>query len=200
MKNYKAKCRNIAILFLLFCLAILGLKYNSRFDIDSFNSDVVIKAAKELSICKNDYFINYISFKDSFFKKELRFIDQIKIIKNFKGDFEPVSVKFRNSNWGKTFFINNNLYKLIKKGISNPIYFDNLEPLKKYKLVENLITDSYETPKKAGFIAVKNYIDIVYIIVIVNVNESNNDCAKKEFDTILVNLHNFIQELNSNLF
>lgn len=200
MENYKTKCRQIAIVFLLFCLVILGLKYKSRFSIDEFNSNVITKVAQELTICKDDYFINYISFKDSFFKKELRFIDQIKIIKNSKGQFEPASVKFRNSNLGKTFSVNNNAYKLIKKGVSNPIYFDNLEQLKKYKLVETLISNSYETPKKAGFIAIKNYMDIVYIFIIVNVNESNNDCNEKEFNTILTNLHNFIQESNSKLF
>ena len=43
-------------------------------------------------------------------------------------------------------------------------------------------------------------MDIVYIFIIVNVNEFNNDCNEKEFNTILTNLHNFIQESNSKLF
>lgn len=200
MKNYKIESRQIAIVFLLFCLIVLSLKYKSTFNIDEFNSNVITKAAQELKICKNDYFINYISFKDSFFKKELRFIDQIKIIKNPEGQFEPVSVKFRNSNWGNTFLVNDEVYKLIKKGVSNPIYFDNLEQLKKYELVKKLITNSYETPKKAGFIAIKNYIDIIYIFIIVNVNESNKDCAQKEFDKILMNLSDFVLKSNHKLF
>lgn len=200
MENYKTKFQRIAIVFLLFCLAILGLKYKSRFNIDEFNSNVIIKAAQELMVCKDNYFINYISFKDSFFEKELRFIDQVKIIKNSNGQFEPASVKFRNTNWGKTFSVSNDAYRMIKKGVSNPIYFDNLEQLKKYKLVETLINNSQETPKKAGFIAIENYMDIVYIFIIVNVNESNNHCGKKEFNMILMNLHNFVQESNSKLF
>ena len=43
-------------------------------------------------------------------------------------------------------------------------------------------------------------MDIVYIFVIINVNESNTDCNEKEFNTILMNLHNFVQESNSKLF
>jgi hypothetical protein len=200
MNNYKTKCKQIGIVFLLFCLIILGLKYKSRFNIDEFNSNVISKAAKELEACKDDYFINYISFKDSFFKKELRFIDQIKIIKNSKGQFEPVSVKFRNSYWGKSFLVNNDIYELIKKGVSNPIYFDNLEQLKKYELVKTLITNSYETPKKAGFIAIKNFTNIVYVFIIVNSNEFNNDCNEKEFNRILLNLYDFVYESNIKLF
>lgn len=200
METYKAKCQKVSIVFLLFCVAVMGLKYKSRFDINGFDSRVISKAAQELGICKNDYFINYISFKDSFFKKELTFIDQIKIIENSKGKLEPVSVKFRNDNWGKTFSVSDDVYKLIKKGVSNPIYFDNLEELKKYSLIKTLINGSSEIPKKAGFIAVKNYMNIVYIFIIVNVNESNNNCTEKEFNKILINVHDFIKKSNASLF
>lgn len=200
METYKAKCQKVSIVFLLFCVAVLGLKYKSRFDINGFDSRVISKAAQELGICKNDYFINYISFKDSFLKKELTFIDQIKTIENSKGKLEPVSVKFRNANWGKTFSVSDDVYKLIKKGVSNPIYFDNLEELKKYSLIKTLINGSSEIPKKAGFIAVKNYMNIVYIFIIVNVNESNNNCTEKEFNKILINVHDFIKKSNGSLF
>lgn len=194
MEDYKSKSRKIALVFLLCCVLVFIYKYKSHFEIDEFNSEVIVKMTKELQNCKNDYLFNYISFKDSIFKKELRFIDQIKIIKNDKNEFEPVSVKFRNPNWGKTFKVDTKTYGIIKKAISNPIYFDNLKKIENFDTIKNIVRNSNLKPVNASVISVKNYANIIYIFVIVNVNNYNNDCKQKEFETILNSIHDFVKK------
>jgi len=200
IKNYKKECTLIAFIFLLFCVAILGVRYKSYYDINYFNSRIIAKTAEELKTCKDDYYISYISFKDSFFKKELKIIDEIKTIKNAQGHYETVSVKFRNKSWGKRFVVDQKTYNLISKSVANPIYMKDLSNIKDFPLVKKIVAQSHKKPVKAGLVAVKHYFNIVYIFIITNTNKNNMQCSEGEFKNILSNMYNYTKQLNKGLF
>ena len=184
MPNIRYK--QIAITFLSFCIFIFTIKYQSRFDIDNFNAQVSLKASQEMNKCKDDYYFSYISVNDSLIVKQLKFIDQIKIIKRASGSYEPISVKFRNKHWGRTFDVDKQTFSLIKKGVGNAIYFQDLSQLQSFTTINDVLNSSQEIPHEGGFIAVKSYTNIVYLFIIVNTNKNNK--------RILTELYNFTNQ------
>ena len=189
MPAYKNKCKIISFVFLVLYTIFISLKIKTNFDVDKFNSRIILKTSEELKLCGSDnYILSYISFKDSFFKKEFRFVEQLKLIKNSNGELEPVSVKFRNGNWADSYTLDDKSYIVVREGVKKPIYFDDLNKLKGYSSFIDLIEKSMVKPKEVAFVSVKGGIGIKYIFIIVNTNEEDKSCGKEQLVKILSNL------------